>query len=210
MPVPLERRSEVSVEKVALPADVRREQPFELRVVLNNDMPGDEASGETVAGRLIVVRKAGEREERLADAPIELEPGKRVFSIREEIDQPDFYTYEARFVPDDPNADSLAQNNSATAFTHVRGKGQVLLIEDWENPGEFDYLVERLRNEGLEITVQPSNRLFTSLPELQRYDSVVLANVPRSSGEDAEQRQQLFRRADSHVGPQHAKSWAAA
>ncbi|MEX0613630.1 MAG: vWA domain-containing protein, partial [Pirellulales bacterium] len=34
MPVPLERRSEVSVEKIALPADVRRNQPFELRVVL--------------------------------------------------------------------------------------------------------------------------------------------------------------------------------
>ena len=37
MPVPLDRRSEVAVEKIALPADVRRNQPFELRVVLNND-----------------------------------------------------------------------------------------------------------------------------------------------------------------------------
>jgi uncharacterized membrane protein len=37
----------------------------------------------------------------------------------------------------------------------------------------------------LEVVVQPSNRLFTSLPELQRYDTVILANVPRSSGEDA-------------------------
>src|SRR6185436_16518312 len=44
---------------------------------------------------------------------------------------------------------------------------------------------ERLRHEGLEVTVQPSNRLFSSLPELQRYDTIILANVPQSSGDDA-------------------------
>ena len=73
----------------------------------------------------------------------------------------------------------------ATAFTHVQGKGLVLVIENWETPGEFDYFVERLRKEGLEVVVQPSNRLFTSLPELQRYDTVILADVPRASGDDA-------------------------
>ena len=184
LPVPLERQTEISVESVALPADVRRDQPFELRVVLNN-ATSDDGAGQTVKGRVRIVRKAGEREETLAEQPVELEPGKRVFTIREEIDQPDFYTYEARFVADDPTSDALSQNNQATAFTHVRGKGQVLVIEDWENPGQFDYLIERLRDEGLEIVVQPSNRLFTSLPELQRYDAVILADVPRTSGEDA-------------------------
>jgi uncharacterized membrane protein len=184
MPVPLGHRSDVAVEKVALPADVRRGQPFELRVVLNNTVPAD-APPKPVAGHLRIIRKAGERQETLSDQPITLEPGKRVFSLREEIDVPDFYTYEARFVPDDPTADAITQNDQATAFTHVQGKGQVLLIEDWENPGEFDYLVERLRKAGLEIVVEPSNRLFTSLPELQRYDTIILANVPRTSGEDA-------------------------
>jgi von Willebrand factor type A domain len=184
MPVPLERQSEVSVEKVALPADVRRGQPFELRVVLDNSPPL-EGGGKAVTGQIKIVRKAGDREETLTESPITIEPGKRVFTLREEIDQPDFYTYEARFTPTDAKSDALTQNNLATAFTHVQGKGQVLLIENWESAGEFDFLVERLRNEGIEVTVQPSNRLFTSLPELQRYDSVVLADVPRSSGEDA-------------------------
>jgi uncharacterized membrane protein/Mg-chelatase subunit ChlD len=183
LPVPLERRSEVAVEKVALPVDVRRLQPFELRVVLDNITPEGEP-GRSVAGRLRVVRKAGERETVIDERGVTLRPGKNVFAIPETIDQPDFYTYEARFVADNAADDPMSQNNVATAFTHVRGKGQVLLIEDWSNLGEFDYLVERLRDEGLEVTVQPSNRLFTSLPELQRYDTVILANVPRSSGED--------------------------
>ena len=105
--------------------------------------------------------------------------------FREEIDQPDFYTYEARFVPDDCEQRCADAEQPGHGVHARRGKGQVLLIEDWETAGEFDYLVERLRDEGIEVTVQPSNRLFTSLAELQRYDSVVLANVPRSSGDDA-------------------------
>jgi uncharacterized membrane protein len=185
MEVPLDRRSDVAVEKVAIPADVRQKQPFELRVVLNNSSAKEGEPGKPVKGRVKIVRKAGEREETLAEKSIEVAPGKRVFTLREEIEQPDFYTYEARFTADDPGGDAVAQNNLATSFTHVQGKGLVLLIEDWENPGQFDYLVEHLRNEGLEIVRQPSNRLFTSLPELQRYDTVILGNVPRTSGEDA-------------------------
>jgi uncharacterized membrane protein/Mg-chelatase subunit ChlD len=186
MPVPLARRSEVSVEKLAIPPNVRRSRPFELRVVMKNTSAGGGAAGQPVSGRLKIVRKAGEREETLTDQPITLELGTSALTLSETIDQADFYTYDARFVPDDPRADGLAQNNLATAFTHVQGKGLVLLIEDWENAGEFDYLVDRLRREGLEITVQPTNRLFTSLHELQRYDSVILAGVPRTSGEDAD------------------------
>jgi len=80
----------------------------------------------------------------------------------------------------------MTQNNRASAFTHVRGKGHVLLIENWDKQGEADYLVERLRQEEIAVTVTPSDRLFTSLAELQRYDSVILANVSRSTGTDAD------------------------
>src|SRR5262245_4388421 len=113
MPVPLDRQSEVSVEKVALPADVRRGQPFELRVVLDNSPPLDDG-GEAVSGQVRIVRKAGDREQILAEAPVTIDPGKRVFTLREEIDQPDFYTYEARFIPDDASNDALTQNNLST------------------------------------------------------------------------------------------------
>jgi uncharacterized membrane protein/Mg-chelatase subunit ChlD len=186
MPVPLDRRSDVSVETFALPPDIRRNQPFEARVVVNNTSTDENGNGKSVKGRIRIIRKAGEREDTLVDEPHEIKPGKSVFPFRQEIDQPDFYTYEARFVPDNPASDALNQNNVATAFTHVQGKGLVLLIENAETPGEYDHLVERLRDEGLEVVVQPSNRLFTSLPELQRYDTVILADVPRASGDDGE------------------------
>ena len=68
----------------------------------------------------------------------------------------------------------MPQNNQAEAITHVRGKGRVLLIENAEQVGEFDFLVERLRTMNLEVDVQRSDALFTSLAELQAYDCVVL------------------------------------
>ena len=91
----------------------------------------------------------------------------------------------------------------------MQGKGLVLLIENWETPGEFDYLVERLRNEGLEVVVQPSNRLFTSLPELQRYDTVILADVPRASGEDAANVSSFSATSRSRCWSATPRSWAA-
>ena len=113
-----------------------------------------------------------------------LPPGKKVFTIRQEIDQPNFYTYEARFIPDRPEDDAMPQNNRATAFTYVQGKGRVLFIEDADRPGEFAVLVERLRKQDLEIDVQSTSQLFTSLAELQPYDAVVLADVPRATSQD--------------------------
>ncbi|MGL4512095.1 MAG: VWA domain-containing protein [Lacipirellulaceae bacterium] len=175
-------RTEVAVEKVATPADARRGQPFEVRVVADVQAP----AGSRTPGVLRVVRKSGETETVISEGRVALEPGKNALAVRETLDRADFYTYEARFLPDDPKAEASAANNVATSFTHVRGKGQVLVVEDWEHPGEFDRFVDALRGEGLEVSLRGSNRLWGSLAELQRFDAVVLANTPRSSGYGAD------------------------
>jgi uncharacterized membrane protein len=186
VPIQLGDRPEVFVERVTLPADIRKGQPFEVRAVVNNVFePTKDNSGEVV-GTLRLTRRAGQTQETLAEQKVTLSPGKNVFPLTNRIDRPDFYEYETVFVPDDPNSDVMTQNNRATAFTQVLGEGHVLLIEDWENPGEFDYLIDRLRAMNIQVTVQPSNELYSSLAELQRYDSVILANVPRSSGDETQ------------------------
>ncbi len=182
VPIELGDRPEVFVEKVTLPSDIRKGQPFQAQVVVNNVFQG-EGSGE-VAGTMKLTRRMGPRVETLSEQPVMLSAGKNVYRFDNEIDRPDFYEYEAIFVPDNPDNDVLAQNNRATAFTHVLGEGHVLLIEDWEHPGEFDLLVDHLRRLNIQVTVIGSDNLFTSLAELQRYDSVILGNVPRSSGDE--------------------------
>ncbi len=200
--VPIRSQSfgEVSVEKVTIPSDVRRGQPFDLSVVLNNKSGEGQQQG-PVDGQLQIVRKAGNREQMLTDQKITLEPGIRVFRVREEIDAPDFYTYEARFVPKNPADDTMPQNNQATTFTHVRGSGQVLVLEDFENKGEFDLLVARLRAMNLEVSLRSTRpeELFGDLSELQPFDTVILANVPREHFSD-EQVEMLVRNTQNLGG----------
>ncbi|MCC6124973.1 MAG: VWA domain-containing protein [Pirellulales bacterium] len=186
LPIRYRMREEVIVERVAIPPDIRRGQPFDIRVVVTNTRePTAKNTGE-VAGRLVITRVTGERKDILSDEPITLRPGKNVFTRRQEIENPNFYTYEARFVPDKLEGD-LAENNRATAFTHVQGKGRVLLIENGDDKrGEFDTLAEHLRKQELEVEIQPTTQLFTTLAELQPFDAVVLANVPREQFTDGQ------------------------
>ena len=123
----------------------------------------------------------------MLEEEITLDPGKNVFPLRHEIDQPAAYIYDAEFIPDTADDDGLGQNNTATAYTYVRGKGRVLMIEDRKRLGDFDLLIQTLRDANIEVVSQPSDELFGSLAELQAYDAVILAGVPRVSGESTDQ-----------------------
>ena len=83
-----------------------------------------------VRGKLRVTPSPAAMRNWWAEEPVELPPGKTVVGFRHTIDKPAMYTYQSVFVPDDAADDSLAQNNQASAFTHVRGRGRVLMIED--------------------------------------------------------------------------------
>lgn len=179
-PIKLTTRAEVAVEKVTLPPDIRKGQPVETRVIVNN------YADHMIPGKLRVTRRVGSQEEFLGEFDVELPPGKSPYSFPHQIEQPAVYTYQADFTPTRPEDDLMVQNNRATAFTHVRGKGRVLIIENFENPGDFNFLIDRLRTNNIEVDTIASNELFSSLAELQTYDSIVLANVPRGSGDDAD------------------------
>lgn len=187
VPIVLESKAEVLVEKIDLPSDIRKGQPFEARVVVNAYTDGEDAP--PVQGRLQVTRLNSEasessgREELLLDEPTTLKPGKNVYSLQDQIDQPAPYTYKARFVPDESSDDGIKENNEASAYTYIRGQGRVLLIEDFSNRGQYDLMAERLRTANIEVVIRPSDQLFGSLAELQAYDAVILAGVPRVSGD---------------------------
>jgi uncharacterized membrane protein len=179
VPIKLGQRGEVVMEKMTLPNTVRKGQPVSSRIVLNNlgDTP--------VSGSLLIVRSVGDQERKLSERDVTLTPGKNMFLVEQDLKESGVFTYKARFNPDDASSDIMLENNETTAFTHVRGQGRILIIEDWEHPGRFDYLASRLRLNDLEVDVMQSNALFNSIPELQAYDCVILADVPRSSGETA-------------------------
>ena len=175
-------RGEVLVEKVSLPSVARRGEPFDVQVLLNNTSE----SGPAVGGTLEIVRRRGDDTAIISREHIDLPPGKRPFSVRQTLVDADFYVYEATFLPDDPATDVHVLNNRALNYTQVEGAGRVLVIEDFQNRGRHERLVEALRREKLEVTLMPSNRLFTSQAELIGYDTVILADVPRAGGDTAD------------------------
>lgn len=187
VPIRLNATAEVAVEKIVLPPDIRRGQEFQTRVVLENftpavkDKDGKLISG-PVKGKLRVTRTVGGQQELLSETEEVLQPGKNAVVLQGRIDTPAGYVYRADFVPDDAGQDLMQQNNSATAFTHVRGKARVLLIVDSDTPTEFDKLADSLGKKDIEVVKMLSNQLYSSLAELQAYDCVVLANVPRANG----------------------------
>jgi uncharacterized membrane protein len=183
VPVKLDSTSEVLIEKIDLPTSIREGQPIEASVVLHR-YQGENAKAE-VEGNLRVWRRLGAQQEMLYDKDVVLDRDVNVVPIQDKITQPAGYTYEAEFTPKVKQQDALSQNNRANAFAFVRGKGRVLLIENWRTPGEYTLLVEALRRNKIEVQVQPSNQLFSSLAELQAYDCVILAGVPRTTGENA-------------------------
>ncbi len=185
VPVMLESASEVLVEKIDLPTNIRKGQPFEARVVLNNY--SEAGGGEPVRGKLRVKQSVGGDETLLLEESITLDPGKNVFPLRHQIEQPAAYIYDAEFIPATDDDDGIRQNNTATAYTYVRGKGRVLLIEERRRIGEFELMIQALRDANIEVVSQPSDELFGSLAELQAYDAVILAGVPRVSGETSDQ-----------------------
>lgn len=183
-PVYYPARGDVAVEKITVPPEIPKGQPFDVNVILNNTGREDSNESGAISGRLIVSQIAGDEPNVIVEQEIDVAPGKQPFSFRQTIDEPGSIVYEARFEPNDPQDDTLSKNNRAETFTHIRGSGQVLIIEDFENPNQHNFLADQLRKNDLEVVVRTSDQLFTNLPELQQFDTIVLANVPREHFSD--------------------------
>lgn len=176
---------DVLVEKINVPAEAKQGETISLDVVIRASQPA--------TGRLQLIEEAdntpvpvfGEEPQ-----PITLERGINVFKIRKRIDRPNFYQYRAQFIPDDPDRDRRASNNEAVAFTAARGNARVLLIES--NAGDHADLVEALERNGIEMDVRvissdvqdDSGALPTELAQLQPFDAVILADVPKDAFTD--------------------------
>ena len=83
--------------------------------------------------------------------------------------------------------DTIPENNAGDVFTFVRGKGKVLYIDNVvdrndSNPGKI--LADALAKEGIAFETRTVDGFPRNAVEMQNYDAVILANVPRG-GEGA-------------------------
>ncbi|MFT3786763.1 MAG: hypothetical protein QM770_11450 [Tepidisphaeraceae bacterium] len=206
LPLNYQAEGEVIVERIAAPTWRKENEPFGIDIVLRSTNPGK------VSGRLMLMHQGQPLKIGDADASgakrVTLNPGPPNGSGRtvEHVQVPALnsggvHQFETLFFPDTANVggkpvpvgDTIADNNRATAFTFVRGKGSVLYIDGVAGGGGTT-LRNALVQEGI---VFDDNRLSvdqfpTTLVELQNYDAVVLNNVSKGTGGLSDLQEQLL------------------
>jgi secreted protein with Ig-like and vWFA domain/uncharacterized membrane protein len=196
---PYQVEHEVMVERLFAPNEAREGQTVPLRIVLRATRPADgqiqllhddtpiDLNGEA-PGRGAPVYKSDWTLEEAGTAddsgtPQEVDEAEallgRYVSVRE-VDVPMGFTgvnkFRAIFEPAE-GADTMQVNNRAEAFTLVSGKGRVLFVDNIG--GDSGNILPRaLASRGIELDVVPPRGLPVSLDRMQRYDAIILQNVP--------------------------------
>jgi len=190
VPIKTEPAGEVALERLDIPSQVDAGQPFSGRLILLNQ------NDEGVRGTVTITQSTFGDEQLVLQETVTLPAGKTVLPFQHRIEAPSVATFDARFVAEDPAMDRQKKNNRVSGFTKVGGLSRTLLIEPFDQAGQYLSLAEMLRREKIEVDVRTSDSAFTSLADLLAYDSVILANLPRSSGDSAES---IVGLSDSHT-----------
>jgi uncharacterized membrane protein len=176
-----EHGNEVIFERIIAPAQARRGQSANLKLVLRSQA---EATG-TVELTLNDQPFDLNGDEAGTGFRVSLEPGPRVITVPVSLDDPIPYRFEGIFVPDDVAMDGIDRNNRAMAVTFVSGEGMVLVVDD--GVSESQYLVQALREGDISVDVVPPGGMG-DLISLTGYDAVILANIPRWAFDDEQVR----------------------
>ena len=172
LPLHYQYGQEVILRRLAAPSHARTGQSVPLRFVLD--------STQNTSGRLVLT---------LNGRPVDLDPdsaelgsvvglqvGTNVKTVTLPVETSGVHEFEARFVPDDPNADQIALNNRAGAVTSVAGPGHVLVVDDDGMAGQW--LVQQLRDRQINCRYVRAEELPRSLVSLLDTDAVILVNTP--------------------------------
>ena len=160
VPLGVARGGDVSVQKLSLPANIKKGQTFEVKIFAQ----ADQAQRATV--RLF------RNDHLLGEQPVQLEAGKNLFTFPQTLTEPDFYKYEVQI---EAPGDTVPQNNRAIDFTTVRGDPRILLVS--AEPEKDAPLVAALQSVNLEVKTADITRFPGTLAEMQSYDSIFLSNI---------------------------------
>lgn len=164
LPVEPPDRPEVLVRSVTAPRQANEHEPFEIvaEVVSNRE-----------TGATLDVFRNGPR---VTTKPVQLKQGVNRFKMTQSVsgEKADEFTVAVQ-----AKADTIADNNRASAFVRSAGKSKALLIADKAEYAR--YLARALQQEGILLDVRPANGAPTEMGDLQNYDLLILDNVPATN-----------------------------
>ncbi|MBI4607796.1 MAG: VWA domain-containing protein [Candidatus Rokubacteria bacterium] len=160
VPLPLTFPQEVVVESMLLPQEVKYGEPLYAKVVA--------WSQRDTQGRLSLFRNG----EFLGSQVVRLNAGKNVFSYRQTLERSGIHVYQAAI---EVEGDTIEENNRAVGTVVVRGRPKVLLAE--RDVSHAQSLAAALRSQHIDVVVVDAEKIPKDVPDLQRYDGVILSNV---------------------------------
>jgi Mg-chelatase subunit ChlD len=187
LPLHYEIRRDVLFDRLTTPALQRENEPFSLDMILRS------SSLVPVSGSISITQNG---------LPIDLDPqtpgvqsatrvtlraGANPFNLKlPPMHGAGLQQFHATFQADRAIDDALSGNDTADAFTFIRGKGQVLFVDGVGEPASAGgVFLSELRAQGIDIT-EPNHITPQQFPsrllDLANYDAILLANVPRGPG----------------------------
>ncbi len=107
---------------------------------------------------------------------LQIHPGENRFRFRQTIDAESQTDYAIRIRG---FQDTLVDNNGASAVVYAAGKPSVLLVDSEMN--ETNHFRWALEEQDLLVQVRPAEGIPRSLGELQKFDCLILSNVPATA-----------------------------
>ncbi|MEY2409947.1 MAG: hypothetical protein QOF48_2617 [Verrucomicrobiota bacterium] len=160
VPLAVQRGDDVSIQKLTVPARVKKGQPFEVKIFVQ----ADKAQKATV--------RLYRNDEPLGAQEVDLTPGKNLFTFPQNLDQAEFYSYAVQV---EAPGDRVPQNNQASAFVTVHGDPRVLIVS--AEPAQDQNLVDALRSARLDARLTGIEGFPATLGELESYDAIFISNL---------------------------------
>ena len=184
MPLHYQVGHEVMVDRVVAPSWKREGDPFTVETYLTSVNPGP------VTGKLTLLMDGtpillDPKHPEQTYADVTLQPGRNRYAVSVPgLRGAGAHRFTATFEgstegPD--RSDTLLSNNTAQAFTFVQGEGQILYVDNVPG-GSGDLLSQAVAEQGLKMQRITAGQFPTELIDLQRYDAIVMANVPLGYG----------------------------
>ena len=182
-------RNEVLMDKIVAPNWKRENEPFTIDIFLRSTNANDVVGKMTVLMDDVPIALDPRQPDQTAK-PVTLRPGITPFRVQiPGLTEAGPHRFKATFEGASEGAnkvDTLLTNNSGEAFTFIRGKGQVLYIDNARDAGgqlgAGNLLADALKAQGINLVTRRVEQFPTDLVALQKYDAVILANVPKGGG----------------------------
>ena len=160
VPMGVDRGNDVALEKLSVPAKLKKGQVFEVKIFLRSDTD--------TPATLRLYRN----DQYLGEQKVQLSKGKNLFTFPQTLPDAGFYTYDARV---EAAGDAVPQNNRASAFANVRGEPEILVVSN--DPEADRPLAQALQTARLKVKLVNLKGFPGTLAEMQSYDSIFLCNV---------------------------------